>query len=170
MNINIYDLFTFLPEGYDQGAPIVIILSLSSLYNMATGLNAAILFNSDKYKLGAVFLISLAVIVLALQIILIPWLGMIGAATATALASFIYNSLLFWYVKKHFNLQPFEKENKVLLFLIIVLFAFGFLLPSTGYPIINILYKGIIISGIYIAFVYMKKLTPEAFDWLKKKK
>jgi O-antigen/teichoic acid export membrane protein len=170
VNINIYDLFTFLPEGYDQGAPIVIILSLSSLYNMATGLNAAILFNSDKYKLGAVFLISLAVIVLALQIILIPWLGMIGAATATALASFIYNSLLFWYVKKHFNLQPFEKENKVLLFLIIVLFGLGFMLPSTGYPLINILYKGIIISGIYIAFVYLKKLTPEAFDWIKKKK
>ncbi|MBK7966366.1 MAG: hypothetical protein IPK10_14505 [Bacteroidetes bacterium] len=55
VNINIYDLFTFLPEGYDQGAPIVIILSLASLYNMATGLNAAILFNSDKYRLGAVF-------------------------------------------------------------------------------------------------------------------
>ena len=170
VNINIYDLFTFLPEGYDQGAPIVIILSLASLYNMATGLNAAILFNSDKYKLGALFLISLAVIVLALQIILIPWLGMVGAATATALASFIYNSLLFWYVKKHFNLQPFEKENKILLFLIIVLFAVGFLLPSTGYPIINIIYKGIIISSIYIAFVYLKNLTPEAFDWLKRKK
>jgi O-antigen/teichoic acid export membrane protein len=169
VNINIYDLFTFLPEGYDQGAPIVIILSLASLYNMATGLNAAILFNSDKYRLGAFFLISLAVIVLILQVVFIPWLGMKGAAIATAMASFIYNSLLFWYVRKHFALQPFEKENKVLLLLIIVLFGIGFLLPSTGVPFLNILYKGTVISTVYIGYVYFKNLTPEAFDWIKKK-
>ncbi|MBK7966367.1 MAG: polysaccharide biosynthesis C-terminal domain-containing protein [Bacteroidetes bacterium] len=100
---------------------------------------------------------------------MIPWLGMIGAATATALASFIYNSLLFWYVRKHFALQPFEKENKVLLLLIIVLCGLGFVLPSTGIPMLNILYKGFVISGIYIGYVYFKNLTPEVFDWIKKK-
>jgi len=170
VNINIYDLFTLLPEGYDQGAPLVIILSVASLFNMATGLNAAVLFNSDKYKLGAVFLIALAFVVLILQVMLIPILGMVGAATATALASFFYNGLLYWYVKKHFNLQPFQKENKVLLLLIIVLFGLGYILPSTGTPLLNIIYKVTLISIIYIAFVYFKNLTPEAFDWIKKKK
>lgn len=170
VNINIYDLFTFLPSGYDQGAPIVMVLSLASLFNMATGLNAAVLFNSDKYKMGAVFLISLAILVLTLQIVFIPKFGMIGAAMATALASFFYNGLLFWYVKKHFKLQPFEKENLTLLFLIIFLFGIGFLLPSTGSPLLNILYRGVVISACYIGFVYLKKLTPEAFDWWKKGK
>jgi O-antigen/teichoic acid export membrane protein len=131
VNLNIYDLLTFLPEGYQQGASIVMLLSTGSLFNMATGLNAAVLFTSEKYRYGAVFLISLAVVVLILQIVLIPIFGMIGAALATVLASFFYNGLLFWFVKKHFNLQPFEKENTLLLLLIIFLFAIGWFLPST---------------------------------------
>jgi O-antigen/teichoic acid export membrane protein len=81
-------LLTFLPEGYQQGASIVMLLSTGSLFNMATGLNAAVLFTSEKYRYGAVFLISLAVVVLILQIVLIPIFGMIGAALATVLASF----------------------------------------------------------------------------------
>ncbi len=170
VNLNIYDLLTFLPEGYQQGASIVMLLSTGSLFNMATGLNAAVLFTSEKYRYGAVFLISLAVVVLILQIVLIPIFGMIGAALATVLASFFYNGLLFWFVKKHFNLQPFEKENTLLLLLIIFLFAIGWFLPSTGNPLLNIAYKGTLVSGIYIAVVYFKNLAPEAFEWFKKGK
>ncbi|MBL0095664.1 MAG: polysaccharide biosynthesis C-terminal domain-containing protein [Bacteroidetes bacterium] len=145
-------------------------MSTGSLFNMATGLNAAILFTSDKYQYGAVFLIVLAVFVLGLQVLLIPIYGMIGAALATVLASFFYNGLLFWFVKKHFNLQPFEKENTLLLLLIIFLFAIGWFLPSTGNPLLNIAYKGTLVSGIYIAVVYFKNLAPEAFEWFKKGK
>ncbi len=170
VNLNIYDLLTFLPDGYQEGASIVLLLSTGSLFNMATGLNAAILFTSDKYQYGAVFLIVLAVFVLGLQVLLIPIYGMIGAALATVLASFFYNGLLFWFVKKHFNLQPFEKENTLLLLLIIFLFAIGWFLPSTGNPLLNIAYKGTLVSGIYIAVVYFKNLAPEAFEWFKKGK
>lgn len=170
VNLNIYDLLTFLPDGYQQGAVIVMILSTGSLFNMATGLNAAVLFTSDKYRYGAIFLIALAVVVLVLQIVLIPLFGMIGAALATVLASFLYNGLLFWFVKKHFHLQPFERENLFLLLLIVLLFALGYLLPSTGNASLNIGYKVVLISAIYIGVVYAKNLAPEAFEWIKKKK
>ena len=169
VNLNIRDLFTFMPEGYQQGADIVMILSTGSLFNMATGLNAAVLFTSEKYRYGALFLISLAIIVLALQVLLIPIFGMNGAALATCLASFFYNGLLFLFVKRHFKLQPFERENIILLILILVLFGVGWFLPSTGIPLLNIGYKGILISSIYVAVVYFKNLAPEAFDMLKRK-
>ncbi len=169
VNLNIVDLLYFLPEGYQQGANIVIILSTGSLFNMATGLNAAVLFTSDKYRYGAIFLIALAILVLALQVLLIPLFGIAGAAMATVFASFFYNGLLFWFVKKHFNLQPFERENSILLFLVLLLFATGWFLPSTGLPWLNIAYKSALISLIYIGVVYYKNLAPEAFDWTKKK-
>ncbi|MBL7924664.1 MAG: polysaccharide biosynthesis C-terminal domain-containing protein, partial [Bacteroidia bacterium] len=170
VNLNIDDLFTFLPQGYEDGALVVMILSTGSLFNMATGLNAAVLFTSEKYRYGAWFLISLALVVLVLQILLIPRFGMPGAALATSMASFFYNGLLFWFVKKHFHLQPFERENKILLLLVLVLFVVGSLLPSTGIPLLNIAYKGVLISGIYLAVVYTKNLAPEAFDWIRKKR
>lgn len=172
VNLNIHDLFTFLPQGYSEGAVIVLILSAGSLFNMATGLNAAVLFTSEKYRFGAVFLISLAVVVLMLQVIFIPWLGMIGAALATCLASFFYNGLLFWFVHKHFRLQPFERGNLIVLFLVLLLFVAGWFLPSTGMPFWNIAYKSMLISSVYLLVVYRTNIAPEAFDWipfLKKK-
>lgn len=172
VNLNIRDLFTFLPEVYRDGTPVVLILSAGSLFNMATGLNAAVLFNSDKYKYGAVFLILLAIVVLLLQSFLIPLLGMTGAAWATCVASFFYNGLLFWFVHKHFRLQPFERGNLIVLFLVMLLFVAGWFLPSTGVPFWNIAYKSMLISSVYLLVVYRTNIAPEAFDWipfLKKK-
>lgn len=172
VNLNIRDLFTFLPAIYRDGTPVVLILSAGSLFNMATGLNAAVLFNSDKYKYGAVFLILLAIVVLLLQSFLIPLLGMTGAAWATCMASFFYNGLLFWFVHKHFRLQPFEKGNIVVLIMIAVLFPIGWLMPLTSFPAANIIIRGVIVSSIYLLVIYKSKVAPEAFDWipfLKKK-
>ena len=166
VNLNIHDLFTFLPAGYESGAYVVMILSTGSLFNMATGLNAAVLFTSEKYRYGAVFLILLAVLVLFLQVLFIPLFGMNGAALATCLASFFYNGLLFWFVHKHFRLQPFERGNLIVLALVISLFAIGWFLPSTGVPLVNILYKSSLISVVYLAVVYFTNIAPEAFDWI----
>lgn len=173
VNLNIRDLFTFLPAVYRDGAPVVLILSAGSLFNMATGLNAAVLFNSDKYKYGAVFLILLAIVVLFLQSFLIPLLGMTGAAWATCLASFFYNGLLFWFVHKHFRLQPFERGNLVVLVLVAILFPIGWLMPLTSLPAVNILIRGVWVSLVYLLVIYKTNVAPEAFDWipfLKKKK
>lgn len=166
VNLNIHDLFSFLPEGYAAGAEIVLILSAGSLFNMATGLNAAVLFTSEKYRYGAVFLIALAAVVLLLQVMLIPLLGMNGAALATALASFFYNGLLFIFVYRHFGLQPFGRGNLLVLALVILLFAAGSLLPSTGSPALNILYKSVLVSSTYLLVVYTTRIAPEAFDWI----
>lgn len=163
VNINIHDLFTFLPAGYAEGAGVVMIISTGSLFNMATGLNAAVLFTSDRFRFGAILLIVLAMLLLLLQMLLIPILGMNGAALATSLASFIYNGIMFLYVKKHFQLNPFERENSVLLVLVVALFAIGWFLPSTGIPLVNIIYKSTLISAVYIGIAYAKNLAPEAF-------
>lgn len=168
VNLNIHDLFTFLPEGYSEGASVVVIISTGSLFNMATGLNAAVLFTSERYRFGAVLLILLALLLLVLQVMLIPLYGMNGAALATSLASFFYNGLLFLYVKKHFGLNPFERENTILLGLILALFAAGWFLPSTGMSVVNIAYKSVLIAVVYIGVAYTKNLAPEVFELLQR--
>jgi O-antigen/teichoic acid export membrane protein len=168
VNLNIDDLLGFLPKGYQDGASVVLILSTGSLFNMATGLNAAVLFTSEKYRYGAWFLIALAIVVVVLQALLIPLWGMNGAAMATCLASFFYNGLLFWFVRKHFGLQPFGRENTLLLLLILVLFSIGYLIPSSGNPLVNILLKGTFVSGLYLGWVYRQNLAPEVFEWMKR--
>ncbi|MFM7016214.1 MAG: lipopolysaccharide biosynthesis protein [Bacteroidota bacterium] len=161
VNANIRDLLSFLPDGYEQAWMVVIILSIAALYNMATGLNAAILFTSEKYKWGAGLLISLAVLAIVLQNVFIPMLGMNGAAAATALSSFFYNTMLLWYVHKHFNLMPFTNENLKVLLTVVVLGIIGFYMPSFDNKIVSILYKSILLSLTYAFIIYRLKIAME---------
>ena len=154
VNANIRDLLSFLPDGYQSAWMVVVILSIAALYNMATGLNAAILFTSEKYKWGAGLLVSLAVLAIVLQNVFIPMFGMNGAATATALSSFFYNTMLLWYVHKHFKLMPFTNENLKVLAAVVVLGLIGFYLPSIENKLISIIYKSVVLSAIYIAIIF----------------
>jgi len=170
VNLNIDDLLSFLPEGYQSGGGVVLILSIGSLFNMATGLNGAVLFTSAKYVYGAVFLILLALLLLLFQMWFIPLFGLEGAALATASASLVYNLLLCWFVHRHFGLQPFGRENMIILSLVVVLYGMGSLLPGTGSALLNILYKSALVSVLYTLAVVQLKLAPELLELLRLKK
>jgi O-antigen/teichoic acid export membrane protein len=136
------------------------------LFNMATGLNASILFNSDKYRYGAVFLISLAVVVFALQMLLIPRMGLEGAAIATSLSAFLYNSMLTLTVWKFFRLQPFDRRNVMIAVLIVVCFFINYLIPDLRNQYLNIALHSAVISLIYFLAVYKLKIVEEYHRFL----
>lgn len=166
ININVSSLLTFLPQDYGDGRWVVLIISIGTLFNMATGLNASILFNSDKYRYGAVFLILLAVVVFALQMILIPRMGLEGAALATSLSSLLYNSMLTFTVWKFFRLQPFDRKNVIIAMLITVCFFINYLIPDFASSILNIFIHSLVISALYGFCVYRLKLVPEFHRFL----
>jgi O-antigen/teichoic acid export membrane protein len=163
INLNIHTLLKFLPDGYQQGEMAVMILSLGTLYNMATGLNAPVLFNSVKYRYGAAFLILLAIMVLILQMILIPRMGITGAAIATSIAAFTYNSLLLVSVWKFFSLQPFDSKNLKVLFMIILIFALVYFIPHLESKVLDILFRSLLVVLLYAGSVYQFRIVPE-FD------
>ncbi|CAN5568542.1 hypothetical protein BH11BAC1_BH11BAC1_06650 [soil metagenome] len=169
ININISSLLTFLPPDYSQGRWVVLIISIGTLFNMATGLNASILFNSDKYRYGAVFLISLAVIVFALQMVLIPRMGLQGAALATSISALIYNSMLTITVWKFFRLQPFDKKNLRIAALIVSCFFLNYLIPDLENSYFDIILHSFVISLIYFLTFYRLKILPELNHFFKRK-
>lgn len=166
INANIHTLFMFLPEGYQQGEIVVVIISIGTLFNMATGLNMPILFNSDKYRYGAFFLIFLAILILTLQMIFIPIFGITGAAIATCSASLAYNLMMFLTVKKFFGLQPFDKKNLRVLVIIILLSSLIFVLPHFENNYFDILIRTSIVSVIYIGIVFILKIVPEFHKYI----
>ncbi|HNQ13333.1 MAG TPA: polysaccharide biosynthesis C-terminal domain-containing protein [Bacteroidia bacterium] len=173
INVNIHSMLTFLPDGYQQGEWVVLIISLGTLYNMATGLNAPVLFNSDKYKYGALFLIILAIVVIVMQMIFIPMFGIAGAAMATSLAAFIYNTLLLVSVWKFFSLQPFDTKNTRVLASIILVFAFIYSLPHLQSEFFDIIFRTILVVVLYGFLIYFQNIIPEFhrfLPWERKQK
>ncbi|MBS1765360.1 MAG: polysaccharide biosynthesis C-terminal domain-containing protein [Bacteroidetes bacterium] len=161
ININIVNLLSFLPAGYQQGASVVFIISLGTLANMATGANAPILFNSEKYKWGAYFLIALAAVSVMLQMLLIPLLGLNGAAIATVSGYIIYNVYMTAVVWKFYGLHPFQKKMMLVLLIIAVSFGISFLLPSLENKIVDMIYRSAIVTAVYLLMIYRFKILEE---------
>lgn len=161
INCNIDALLSFLPEAYRQTQLVVLIISIGTLINMATGLNAPVLFNSNKYRYGAVLLILLALVALLLQTILIPAYGLTGAATATAAAYIFYNMAMIFLVWKFFELHPFSKETIRILLSLIVVFAMNMFIPHVQNVFADILLHGMFVLVSYIALLYVLKSLPE---------
>ena len=166
INANIHSLLSFLKPEYQNGELVVLILSIGTLFNMATGLNAPILFNSDKYRYGAVYLILLAGLIVVLQMIFIPLYGIYGAALATCATSLIYNFIMFITVNKFFKLQPFDRKNLKVLFVIIAIFLSVFWLPNFSNAYLDILIRTMAVSFTYPLLIYFLNVAPEFHKYL----
>ena len=150
-----------LPNDYSAGIPVVFIISIGSIFNLATGMNDAIIFYSAKYVSGIYLLLFAFVLAIALNIILIPLLGLEGAAIATAASSLIFNLMKFLFIKKQFALQPFDRKTLKIISVIIVVWFAAKILPPLSFPVTDIAVRSIIIVLLYTGIIYFWKIVPE---------
>ncbi len=172
VNVNIADLLSFLPKDYSKGINVVLIISIGTLINMAGGSNGSIIFSSKYYKLGGYLLIFLAVMAFGLNMLFIPRWGIEGAAVATTLTVFAYALMRYLIIYNGFKLQPLDNTMFRILVLISIGMVLNYMLPSTHFAIINIIYRSTIILGAYIFGTYYLKIIPEFHSYipfLKKK-
>jgi O-antigen/teichoic acid export membrane protein len=154
-------LFKFLPHEYQNSNQVVNILCLSTLFNMATGLNGSIIINSSKYRYGSLFLLLMLVLSLTFNWFLIPKYGLIGAAIANASASFFYNLLKLIFIYSKFNLQPFDRKSLFNLMIILVSYLAVFFIPAIDNLYLGIFINSLCIVLLYAAGIYYFKLLSE---------
>lgn len=153
-----------LSEEYQSCLDVVYIVSLGSLINISTGVNSALMFYSKYYILGTVLLVGALAITVVLNLLLIPVYGIYGAATASAIGSFIYNGIKFLFIYRKFRFQPYTLSSLYIVGLIVLCSIVSFFLPEmTNSPFINLVIKGSIVSGIYILAIYKLNIAPDIF-------
>ncbi len=165
---NLNELFLVLPEEYRGGFIIVLLIGLTKVYDSLLGNNNAILYNSDYYRTLLGMGILLAVLVVLLNIWLIPNLGLNGAALATFIAIFIYNTLKLAYVKSKFGILPFTSETVKIFGLLLVLGSVFFFVTLPFHPIVNILIKSALTVILYLALLYRFKISEDVYGMLSK--
>ncbi len=127
---NIDNILDILKDEYRPGKYVILFIALSFLIDMCTGAGASILGNSKDYKVHSLFMIILVVMVIIFNFLFIPVYGISGAAFATLLAKFIYNLIRFIYLKKRFNMQPYDYRFLLVAAISILSFTVGYFIPS----------------------------------------
>ncbi|EAR00277.1 polysaccharide biosynthesis C-terminal domain-containing protein [Maribacter sp. HTCC2170] len=165
---NLNDLFLVLPEEYRGGFIIVFLIGLAKVYDSLLGNNNAILYNSDYYKTLLSMGILLALLVVILNIWFIPKFGLNGAALATFLAIFSYNTIKLFFVKSKFDIIPFSNETIKVLGILVILGVVFYFVSLPFHPIVNILLKSAITGIVYLGFLYRFRISEDVYGMLSK--
>ncbi|UII79748.1 polysaccharide biosynthesis C-terminal domain-containing protein [Flagellimonas sp. CMM7] len=171
--LNLDQLYKLLPESYRNGFTIVFLIGLAKVFDSMLGNNNSILFNSKYYKTVLVFGICLALVTIVLNLILIPRLGLEGAALASFISIFIFNLVKLVFVKLKFGFLPFTRATFKVFTTLILLGILFHLLQFSFHPIINIILKSALIVLMYLGILYRFEISEDVSGilskWLKRK-
>lgn len=156
---NLDSLYDMVKPSYRSGLYVVICIGVAKLLDNCLGINNAILFNSDYYRLVLLLGIFLIILAIVLNIIFIPMYGIYGAAIATFIASVLYALLKMAVVKWKFKIQPFTIGSLKMFFLLIAFFIGFYFWDFSFHPFINIAIKSLILSILYFAIIYSLNIS-----------
>lgn len=135
--INVDVLFMILSNGenYTAGKSVIFILGLARLSNSVLAIGGNSLSYSKYYYLSLVFTLLLTVSAIVLNVILIPKIGMNGAALSSFISYLIYYVFLLIVVKWKLHISVFSKPQLKVVALILLLFLCNFLWTKTLTPL-----------------------------------
>lgn len=166
--LNINELYKIIPIEFSSALFVVFLVSVTKLFDNLLGNNNAILFNSDYYRVVLVLGVVLAILTVVLNILLIPDYGINGAALATFVSIFIYNSAKLIFVYYKFKMLPFTTNTLKTFMLIVISIVVFYFWEFPFHPIINIILKSVLIGLSYVFVVYRFNLSEDITVILKK--
>ena len=164
---NIDSLLSIIPNGEDYvaGKYVVLFIGLGKLFDMSMGVNGVIIQNSKHYKFNFYSLGLLAILGIITNLILIPKLGINGAAIASLISFFGINILKVIFIKAKFNLTPFNSNSVKAIFIALICLGVVSLIPEFHSAILSILLKGVVATLIFLVLV-IKLDVSEDFNQL----
>jgi O-antigen/teichoic acid export membrane protein len=163
---NIDALLTFLPERFAVGRNVILILSISALFNLITGSNNAIVFNSEKFYIGSAVLVLISLITLALLYAFIPKWGLEGAAIAIGVSSILYNTFKYLFILIKFGIQPFDFKTALILMNFLITAALSYFIHLAMHPLLSIVVHGLLITAIYGTLTVYTRVVSD-LNWKK---
>ncbi|MGF7075208.1 lipopolysaccharide biosynthesis protein [Mucilaginibacter sp. 3215] len=151
---------------------VFIIVGVAFLVDMTGGLNGYIMNVSKYYKLTTVFIVSGVVFCVLSNLVLIPMLGMMGAALSYLITMFVLNFAYWLFVKIKFNLQPLAMAHVYILLIFTVCLLIGLYLPSLKNVFADMIYRSVIVGVVYVFLAYILKISEDiniVFDRILKK-
>ena len=161
------DLYRILPNEFSEGKPIIAVLGLAYLFDLATGSNGQIIITSKYFRFDFISSLILMIAAVLLNYFLIPRYGLMGAAIATATSVGLYNlikTIFLWVVLR---IQPFKWHTLSIAVLGLICYFLGEYINIGIHPIFSIIIRSIILGTTYLGLAYTFRLSNEFNSTIK---
>ncbi len=177
--INIDVIFQILPNGehYVAGKWVVLLLGLSKIFQSTLSISITALNYSKYYYYSLFFTFILTFTAIVLNNVLIPMLGINGAALATLLSYCAYFLVTLLIIAFTLKILPFSIKQSVVLLIIVILFLLNYTwnalltplflllpLPELGIALIDAIFKSMTLLSIGIWMLYRWQVSKPLND------
>ncbi len=166
---NLHNLFFFIPNGEDFaiGQWVIIIIGASRVIDMASGANGELIVMSRYFSFNVIAIASLAFLTVLSNYLLIPVMGINGAALASLISMICFNLVKMVFIYRKFDIQPFSKETLLVIGIGLFSFAIGWFLPRLSNPYVDLIYRSASVLLVYSALVLASAVSEDINQFLK---
>ncbi len=163
---NLHNAVAILPKGYEAIIPIVFILSIGRMVDMATGLNVELISVSPHYKFNFRLALLLLLAVIVCDRIFIPKYGIFGAAWVASGCAILTNLARMAFLFRKTGLHPFSKHTGSIFLCGGLAYGLNFLLPHVHQPVADALYRSAVLIIAYCALLFLFRPSPDLSSYI----
>lgn len=159
-----FELLSFFGESFAQGTTALIILAAANLVNVGTGMCGTILNMTGYTKIKLVNNLISLILSIGINFLLIPPLGIIGAAIAALAVTSVINGLRIVQVYHLIHLRTYNWSflKPLVSALVTYLVAWQVKTMATSLnDLISLLITGIVICAVFFGSLLLMGLSPE---------
>jgi O-antigen/teichoic acid export membrane protein len=165
--LNINDSFHVLPiqVKYREAIEVMLVLGIARIIDAGTGVNGTIISTSVFWRFDFISGIIMLAIRIPVTYYLIVKYGIVGSAYAEIFSYTVYNFIRFEYLRRKFNMQPFDKNTVYCIALAAVGFALAYFAGNfIENAWIKIIAQTLIFSGVMAAVTFTLELSPDVMQ------
>lgn len=167
INLNLNDFYVWVNLGdYTVALEVVMIVSIGKLFTMSMGCLNNIITNSKYYAYVFWFSMTSAMLAVVLNLYLIQWYGILGAAYATLIVIVLINILKILLVQYRFKINPYGRETFLTLGIIFLLYFVVSRITFYFDPFLSLVLRSILIGVVFALLAYFLRLTGDIQQFL----
>ena len=169
INLNLNDFYAWVNLGdYTVALEVVLIVSMGKLFSMSLGCLNNIITNSKYYVYVFWFSSISAVLAVVLNLYLIEWYGIIGAAYATLMVIVLINFLKILLVQLRFKINPYSNKTFLSLGIVVLLYLTISEMSFDYAPFVALVLRSTLITVVFSLLAYLLRLTDDVQQFLGK--
>ena len=158
---NISNVFHILPSEYLSGKYVIFFFGLSALVSMMSGICSQIINLSKSYRYNTWFTFAFGLTVVVTNLILIPRLGISGAALAALISNFSYHLLQIVFLYLKYKLFPYDLNIVIAILITVITYLFSLLIPELSNFIFDIFVRSIVMILVFGFLVVILKVSKD---------
>jgi O-antigen/teichoic acid export membrane protein len=161
-----------IDASYKAALSTMFFICVARTIDASTGLNGIIIGTSTFWKFDFISGMILLAIRLPTTWFLIVKYGLLGSSIADVISITIFNFIRFEYLRRKYNMQPFNYKNMLAIVLAVLSYFIAFYSCKNIEGIAGMIVRASLFSVVFIVGIFALNLTPDAMQlwnkWVRK--